>query len=327
MPERLHWFKWEAALTWASGVALLALIYYLNAGAYLVDRAVLDMPPAAAVLLGIALLAASWAVYDALWRSPLAGGEARVATWLSWALLFALAWAACRVFGGRGAYIHVGAALGTIMVANVWMIIVPAQRELIAATREGREPDWTLGARAKRRSTHNSYVTFPVLFTMFSNHYPSTYGHPRNWLVLWLLIVVGASIRHVMIRTEHRRPLGWAWAPAAAAVIAAVVLAAPAWRATARPAGGPRVPFAVARGIVELRCVSCHAQSPTDDVFRAPPNGLMLDTPQTIRDRAAQIKERVVTTRAMPFDNNKTRMTDEERALLGRWVDQGARPD
>ncbi|HSE93561.1 MAG TPA: urate hydroxylase PuuD [Methylomirabilota bacterium] len=324
MPAHLHWFKWEAALTWASGFALLALVYYANAGAYLVDRTVLTMPPAAATLLGIALLAGSWVVYDLLWRSPLGEGRARAATWLSWGLLFALAWAACRLFGGRGAYIHVGAALGTIMVANVWMIIVPAQRELIAATREGREPDWTLGARAKRRSTHNSYVTLPVIFLMFSNHYPSTYGHPLNWLVLCLLIVAGAGVRHAMIMAEKRHPARWVWVPVAAAVIAAVALTAPAWRATARPADGPRVPFAVARGIVELRCVSCHSKAPTDDVFRAAPQGLVLEMPETIRERAAQIKERTVTTRTMPF-GNKTGMTDEERRLLGRWVDQGAR--
>src|SRR5262249_61764912 len=149
--------------------------------------------------LGFGVLMLGWLVYDLLWSSPLARAEGRTAMVASWVLLFVLVYGLSRVLSGRAAFIHTGAMLGTIMVANVWMRIIPAQKDLIAAAEAGRTPDYTLSSRAKQRSTHNSYVTFPVVFMMLSNHYPATYGHPLNWLILWLLIVVGAGVRHLMI--------------------------------------------------------------------------------------------------------------------------------
>jgi uncharacterized membrane protein len=213
--------------------------------------------------------------------------------------------------------------LGTIMVANVWMRILPAQRELIAATREGRPADWTLSDRAKRRSVHNSYVTLPVLFMMISNHYPATYSHRLNWLILCLFMVVGVGIRHFLITHEKHRPAAWVLAPVAAAVLGLVYLTLP----TAPAAGvGARVEFRAARRIVEMRCASCHSSAPTDDVFRAAPNGVAFDTADSIRLRAEAIKQRVVLLKNMPLAN-KTAMTDAEREMLGRWIDQGASID
>jgi uncharacterized membrane protein len=325
LPPVLHWFKWEAGLTWLSGFLLLVVVYYLTGGVYLVDPAVAPISPAVATAIGVGTLALAWAVYDGLWTSRLARGGAGAATWLSWALLAAVAWALCQVLGGRAAFLHVGALLGTVMAANVWMRIVPAQRELIAATEAGREPDWTLGLRAKQRSTHNSYVTLPVIVTMVSHHYPATHGHRLNWLVLLLLIAVGAGVRHLWITLEHRRPARWVLGPVAAAVVALVALTWPAPRATVA-GGGERVPFAVARRIVDLRCASCHSVTPTDDVFRAAPNGVAFDTPESIITRAATIRERTLGVRNMPLAN-KTGMTERERELLGRWIDQGARRD
>jgi uncharacterized membrane protein len=328
VPARLHWFKWEAALTWISGFALLAIVYYVTGGVYLVDPAVSRLGPGPATALGIGTLAAGWLVYDFLWRSPLGREPARIATWLSWALLVATAWGLTRLLSGRAAFIHVGAILGTLMAANVWAHIVPAQREMITATGEGRAPDLSLGRHAKRRSAHNSYMTFPVIFTMLSNHYPLLYAHRLNWLVLCLLVLVGAGVRHLMITHERGRPAFWTWAPVAAAIAALAWLTAPGWlpAPTATPAGGRAVPFAVARGIVELRCASCHSARPTDDVFRVAPNGVAFDTPAAIRERADAIKARTVVQKTMPL-GNKTGMTDEERALLGRWIDEGARVD
>jgi uncharacterized membrane protein len=322
LPSPIHWFKWEAAMTWLTGFPLLVIVYYLTRGALLVDPAVSSITPGAAVALGLGVLVVAWVVYDALWTSPLARLHPRVAGALSWALLFALVYGLTRVLSGRAAYIHTGAMLGTIMVANVWMRIVPAQRDLIAAAEAGRTPDVTLSVRAKQRSTHNSYVTFPVIFMMLSHHYPATYGHPLNWLVLWALIVVGAAARHVMIGRERGKPADWWLLPAAAALALVVYLTSPAWFGAGPRTGGP-VAFAAARDVIDRRCVSCHSAHNTDDVFRTAPNGVTFDTPASIRARADTIRTRVVVLRNMPLAN-KTSMTDAERDLLARWLDGGA---
>ena len=324
LPSPIHWFKWEAAMTWLTGFPLLVLVYYMTGGVYLVDPSVSSITPGRAVMLGVGALVVAWIVYDLVWTSPLARGRGTPAAILSWALLYAGAFGLTHVLSGRAAFIHTGAMLGTIMVANVWMRIVPAQRDLIAAAEAGRTPDETLSRRAKQRSTHNSYVTFPVIFTMLSNHYPATYGHPLNWLILWLLIVVGAGARHVMIARERHRPADWWLLPVAAALAAVVFLTSPAWLGGKRR--GEHVSFTAARAVIDRRCLSCHAEKPTDDVFRAAPNGVTFETPESIRSRAELIRTRVVLTRTMPLAN-KTGMTDAERDLLGRWLDQGAAID
>jgi uncharacterized membrane protein len=327
LPRVLHWFRWEAALTGISGVLLLVVVYHLTGGVFLVDPSPGRPGPAAATAIGLGLLVLGWLVYDPLWRSALARDHPAAATALSYLLLVGAGWAATRLLSGRAAFLHVGAMLGTLMVANVWTHIVPAQREMIAATRAGRTPDWSLGQHAKRRSAHNSYMTFPVIFMMVSNHYPSLYGHRLNWLILALLIVVGGGIRHAMIALEHRRTAHWPWAPVAASFLALLYLSWPT-RPPGAPGAGlsPPIPFSVARGIVDLRCASCHSARPTDDVFRTAPNGVTFDAPDSIRQRAEVIKLRTVTTPTMP-PGNKTAMTDEERQLLGRWIDAGARLD
>ena len=322
LPAPIHWFKWEAAMTWLTGFALLVIVYYLTRGVYLVDPAISAIGPGQAVALGIGLLVVAWAVYDLVWSSPLARDGGRAATVLSWALLLAVVYGLTRVLSGRAAYIHTGAMLGTIMVANVWMRIVPAQRDQIAAATAGRTPDATLATRAKQRSTHNSYVTFPVIFMMLSHHYPLTYGHRLNWLVLWLLIVVGAGVRHVMIAREHGRRADWWLVPVAAAVAAVVYLTSPAWLGAATR-GGERVAFDAANTVIAHRCVSCHSERPSDDIFRIAPNGVTFDTPESIRARAETIRMRVAILKNMPLAN-KTGMTEAERDLLARWLDQGA---
>ncbi len=320
LPAVLHWFKWEALLTWVSGIALLVLVYYLG-GAYLVDPSVSHIGRGAATALGAGLLVIGWVVYDLVWRSRLAdraGGQ--IATALSLALLAAATIGLCRLLSGRAAYMHVGALLGTVMVANVWMRILPAQREMIAATAAGRQPDFTLGERAKRRSVHNSYMTFPLLFIMLSNHYPATYASPFNWLILLLLVVAGAAARHLMIADP--RSARWALAPAALAVGAVVVLSAPP---AARPATSSVPRFADVRAVIDRRCLPCHSAYPTDSAFsRAPlPAGVAFDTPEAVQRLAARIGVRAVETQTMPLAN-KTGMTPEERELLGRWIAAGA---
>jgi uncharacterized membrane protein len=322
LPSQIHWFKWEAAMTFLTGFPLLILVYYVTGGVYLVDPAVSSITPGRAVALGVGLLIVSWIVYDLLWTSPLARRGGRAAAGVSWVLLFAVVYGLTHILSGRAAFIHVGATLGTIMAANVWMRIMPAQRDQIAAAEAGRAVDPTLSSRAKQRSTHNSYVTFPVIFMMLSNHYPLTYGHPLNWLVLSLLIVVGVAARQIGLARDRGRPADWWLLPAAAALAVAVYLTSPAWLGGTN-GRGDRVAFTAVKGVIERRCVSCHSKTPTDEVFRLAPNGITFDAPESIRAHAETIRTRVVLLKNMPL-GNKTGMTDEERTLLGRWLAQGA---
>ena len=321
MPPVLHWFKWEALFTWITGIALLVLVYYLS-DAYLLDPAVSGIGRGTATALGIGLLVVGWIVYDLLWRSSLAeAGRGGVATAISLALLTAVTFASCRLLSGRAAYMHVGALLGTVMVANVWLRILPAQQAMIDATKGGRPADFALGERAKRRSVHNSYMTFPLLFIMLSSHYPATYTSPQNWLVLLLLFVVGALVRHLMI---GRWPAArWAFAPAMAALGGAMFFSTPK-RAAAPLTAASAVPtFAAVRGIVLQRCLPCHSQFPTDRTFGVAPAGVAFDTPDAIARLAERIRVRAVETQTMPLAN-KTGMTPDERALLARWIAAGA---
>ena len=291
LPPGLHWFKWEAYTTWISGFFLLGIVYYFGGGIYLVDRSVAAIPHPAAVALSAALLAAGWLVYDALWTSPLAKRPA--AGIVSFALIVALAFGLTRVFSGRAAFLHLGAVLGTVMAANVWRRIIPAQAAMLAATRAGRPVDVTLGERAKTRSIHNHYLTLPVLFTMLSNHFPGTWGHPLNWLSLVLLVVLGAAVKYVMnFRSRSNR---WVVLAGVASLAGAVALAV----RTGTPAasagdyrGEPPVAFETARAIVELRCVSCHSAKPSNPAFPEAPLGVRLDEPALIAKLAPRIMAR-----------------------------------
>jgi uncharacterized membrane protein len=262
----------------------------------------------------------SWVIYDLLWRSPL-GRRPFAAAAISFALLGALVYGLSHALSGRAAYMHVGVALGTIMTGNVWMVILPSQRELVAATAEGREQDPALGKRAKQRSIHNNYMTFPLLFIMISNHFPSTYGSRIGWLVLGVLMVGGALVRHFMNIRFHYS--GWLAAATVTVLLtlgALYVLTRPQ-RVAARPDQGS---FAAAHDVIKRRCVACHSSSPTDDVWRVAPSGVLFDTPAQIQAMAARIRARAVDNKTMPL-GNKTGMTDEERAVLGAWFERGAK--
>ncbi|MEN9936488.1 MAG: hypothetical protein RLZZ387_3067 [Chloroflexota bacterium] len=321
-PEKVHWFMFQNLTTWLSGIGLLVLVYYMGDAAYMLDPGVSSIGAGTAVAIGVGTLAVSWFIYDAIWRSPL-GRSTPLAFALSFGLLIALSYGLTQVLSGRAAYIHVGAMLGTLMTANVWFYVVPSQRELVAATRAGRAQDPALSLRAKERSIHNNYMTFPVIFTMISSHYPSTYGHELNWLILAILMVGSAAVRHFMnIRFTYGGWLRWAAATALFAVALVFMLIARVQGPASASASEP-VPFENVQAIVKVHCASCHAASPTDPLFNAPPKGIMLETPEQIRAHAAQIKAVAVTSKIMPLAN-KTNITDEERALLGAWVDQGA---
>ena len=320
LPRILHWFKYEALFTWISGIFLLGIVYYLGGGIHLIDPATARVTFVQAIGISLGVIVVSWVVYDLLWK--FVGKRAPgVALAISIALLVALIYGLCQVFTGRAAYIHVGAVLGTIMVANVWMRILPGQRRMLKAAERGEQADFSQGVAAKQRSMHNSYVTLPVLAIMLSNHYPAAFGHALNWVILILIFVIGGGIRHFMITWEKEKAAWWMLAPVTAALGVVLFLAGPK---TIEADTGPRVPFAEANDVIVRRCLQCHASQPTDDVFRVPPNGIVLESPQSVQALAPRIRFRTVENETMPLAN-KTGMTAEERVLIRRWIDPGAR--
>lgn len=325
VPKTLHWFKWEAAITWISGFFLLGLIYYSTRGLYLVDPLVADISPGMASGIGIGALVLSWVLYDLLWVSPI-GKNIPVATLLSLIALVALTYLLCHLMSGRGAYIHIGAVLGTLMVANVWMRILPAQSQMIAATNRGEEADFSLGERAKWRSVHNTYMTFPVLFVMLSSHFPGTYASQWNWVVLILLFVVGGGARFLMVSKGRARPA--VFVGVALALIGVVLITWPQTTVYSRQAGesGEPVSFVEVKAVITARCLNCHSDEPRDMTFGAAPAGVSFDRDSEILRFADRIHYRVSVNKTMPLGNT-TRMTLEERELLSRWVGQGARPE
>jgi uncharacterized membrane protein len=317
LPEPLHWFKWEAYTTWLSGFALMIFLYYVNADTYLIDKSVADLTPAAAITISIALLVVAWLVYDGLCRllrSELALAAALVG------LTTLAAWGASELFSGRAEYLQVGAMLGTVMVGNVFFVIIPAHWELVRAKQARREPDPVPAARAKQRSVHNNYLTLPVVFAMLSNHFPATYGHSHSWLILVALMATGAWIRH-FFNLRHAGRTVWP-IPVSAALALAGVAVAIRPEASGGERVGQAVPFARAQAIVEQRCVPCHSSHPTK--AESAPLGIVFDTPQQIRAQASRIDQVAVATRTMPL-GNATGMTQDERDLLGAWIRQGAR--
>jgi len=320
MPARLHWFKWEAYWTFITGFFLLVLVFYVGAELYLIDPAVLPLSKPAAIGIGIGSLVVSLAVYEGLCRSPLGKSEKNLAAIL-FLLLASAAWGLCQVFSGRGAFIHYGALLGTIMVANVAHIIIPGQRRMVAALAAGRAPDPKDAAAGKQRSVHNTYFTLPVLFTMISGHYAFTFGGRWNWLVLVALTLAGGLIRVWFVMRHKGRAPAWPLAAGISVFFVLGLLLFPQREEKAIP-----VKFEEIRKIVDARCAGCHAAKPTFQGIAEAPKGVLLDTPERIRAQSALIHAQTVVARAMP-PGNLTAMTDEERALLGRWVRSGAQID
>jgi uncharacterized membrane protein len=327
LPATLHWFYWEAYTTFLSGVFLLGLLYYGQAELYLIDRSVAALSKPAAILIGVAFIAGGWIVYDGLCRSPL-GRDSRALGAVLAVLLGAAAWLLCHLFSGRGAYMEFGAMLGTIMVANVFFVIIPAQRALVRVKQENREPDPAGALAAKLRSTHNTYFTLPVLFVMISHHYPMTYGARENWLVLIVICAAGVLLRVWFVarhkaheRHGHTSPLPAALGVLALAGVAFALMPAP--RGTTTDAGSAATAsFVRIEAIVALRCAGCHSEHPTLLGLTAAPNGVVLDSPGRILARTEQIHQQLAT-RAMPV-GNVTGISEEERAEVLAWIEHGA---
>jgi uncharacterized membrane protein len=328
MPRPLHWFKWQAYTTWLSGVALLVVVYYAGSRALLTDPARTILTPPAAMGVAIGGIVVGWLIYDALWRfvaprSATAAGAASIVA------LVLVVYILTSLLSGRAAFLHVGALLATIMAGNVAITIMPSQRVLVAAVTAGRAPDPALAIAAKTRSIHNNYLTFPVIVLMVSNHFPGIYGHPLSWLLLLALIAIGAAVRHILnVRFTFRQwvpALGLTLATGFAALFAVGRGAGAGGRVSSVAAADlpAQVTFADARSIVDRRCAACHSAAPSITDFGAAPGGVSFDDPARIQALATRIRARAVETRTMPL-GNRTNMTERERALLARWIDQGA---
>lgn len=321
LPEPLHWFKYEAYFTWITGLALLIVVYYWDARLFMLDPSVSGISAVGAVGLGFAAMLVSWLVYDRICRSPLR----RHAVWpgaliAAWFVL--LAYVLSHYLSGRAAFIHVGAAMGTVMVANVFFVIIPAQRELVAALVGGRTPDAGKGMDALLRSRHNNYFTLPVLFSMISSHYPSTYSGANNWLFLAVFSLSAVGIRHwfnVRHLPQHSKWL----LPASVLVLLCLVLATLPWPGTAKFAGGQGAPATVLATsqimpVIAARCAGCHSSQPTVSGITTAPLAIAFDTADEVEAQAERILQAAVVNRTMPL-GNLTAMTEAERAQLAQW--------
>jgi uncharacterized membrane protein len=322
LPEKLHWFKWEAYTTWLSGTALLVIVYWMRAQAMMVDPSVAALTSAQAVGIGIASMIGSWIVYDLLCRSPL-GRHNTAMGFVVFGLLTLLAWELSRTLGGRAAYIHVGTSIGTIMAANVFFVIIPGQKRMVEAMRAGLKPNPVDGIRGKQRSVHNNYFTLPVVFIMISNHYAATYGHPQAWAVLALIGGAGVLIRHFFNR-KTKGVYAWQYLVGAAVLFSIMAVWTAPHIQKLPPVMGP-VTFDRVKSIVGQRCIVCHSQTPTFPGITQPPAGVVLTSDAGIIQNAQRIYQQVVVTRIMPL-GNATQITDEERAVIAAWVGAGALP-
>ncbi|MBP2295545.1 urate hydroxylase PuuD [Azospirillum rugosum] len=327
LPEKLTWFKWESYATWLSGFCLLAVLYYHGANLFLVDPAVLDIPWWGAILISLGALGLGWHVYDRMCKSPLGKDDVKLAA-AGFVFLVLVAWGLSHVFSGRAAMLHVGALIGTIMSANVFRLIIPNQRKAVAAMLRGETPDPALGKQAKQRSLHNNYLTLPVVFLMISNHYPLAFGTRYSWLIVAIVLVVGAVIRHFFNSRHAGKPTPWwTWGVAAVGMVAMVALSTLGPKDGSDTAATPpnpnfaRADFAQVEEVVTSRCSMCHAATPVWEGIGEAPRGVRLDSPEDIRRHAGQIRAWAVLSNAMP-PGNVTQITPEERRLLAAWTDQ-----
>ena len=324
LPDELTWFKWEAYATWLSGFALLVLVYYLNADLFLIDKSVLALSALQAAAIAFFSLAAAWVAYEGLCRSPLGKHEVALAL-VGYVFLVALTYAFTQVFSGRGAFTQIGALIGTIMVANVFIIIIPYQKKIVAAMIAGQDPDPFWGAIGKQRSVHNNYLTLPVVFLMLSNHYPLFFATRFNWLIVAIVLLIGPVIRHFFnSRHEGKGSPWWTWIVAAAGMLAI------AWLSGAGPSGAksgalPAAPkFADVQDIVISRCSMCHSAEPVWAGIASPPGGVRLDDAEQIGLHARLIGIYAVRSHAMP-PGNVMEISASDRKILEAWLANGAR--
>lgn len=319
VPKHLHWFKYEAYFTWISGFCLLFVVYYFNASALLIDKNVLNITALQGIGIGVGSFVVAWIIYDLLCKSPLVKRPI-LFTLLGFTFLVGFAYFYSLVFSSRAAYIHFGAMIGSIMVANVFFVIIPAQKAMVNAAKKGLPLNPQLGKNALNRSLHNNYFTLPVLFVMISNHFPSTFGYEQPWLLLVIISLGTAGVKHYLNLREKGQLSVWVLPVSVVILLAGAFISAPP---KDPGACNSKIEFSEVNAIIQARCITCHSSKPTDDVYKAPPNGVMYDTPDDIVKKTTLIMQRVVVTKTMP-QNNKTNITQKERDIIRCWIEQGA---
>ena len=319
IPKHLHWFKYEAYFTWLSGFCLMFVVYYFNASAFLIDKNILDITGTQGILIGVGSFIVGWILYDQLCKSPLIK-KPLLFTVIGFVLLVGFAWFYSHVFNSRAAFIHFGSMMGSLMVANVFFVIIPSQKAMVKAAKEGKPLNPQLGKNALARSLHNNYFTLPVLFVMVSNHFPSTFGFKYPWLILAIISLGAAGVKHYLNLKEKQQQSVWVLPVSVIILLSACFISAP----SANPnACNSVITFVEVNTIIQNRCVQCHSSRPIDDVNKVAPNGVKYDTPHDIVAKKDLILQRVVLTKTMP-QNNKTNMTEEERNTIRCWIEQGA---
>ena len=324
-PKELHWFKWEAYTTWISGFVLLIIVYYLNAEGLMIDKNVNDITPFTAIIISIIFLISSWFLYDLLCKSKLLNQTALFTT-ICFIISVIVCYFLTKIYGSRAAYIHVGASLGTIMALNVFRVIIPSQKNMVNAALSNQKPDMSMANSAKTRSIHNNYMTLPVLFIMISAHYPFTYGHKYNWLILALISVIGALVRHYFNLRNKKQYKPWIL-PVAAIGMALLIFY------TALPKiisnknndvlSNEKISFIEINNIIKYRCSVCHAKNPTAEGIDSPPKGIVFDSAEDILNNLSIIQSQAIDSDVMP-PGNMTGITQQERDKLLLWIQQGA---
>ncbi len=321
LPETLHWFKWEAYFTWITGFCLLTVVYYWNAHMYLVNSSGIVLSASAAVGVSVGSLILGWIVYDQMCKSSISKNPVLFAA-IGFSLMTAAAYGFTQVFSPRAAYLHVGAMIGTMMAANVFFVIIPNQQTMVDAMIRGEEPDISLGDAGSLRSLHNNYFTLPVLFIMVSNHFPMTFGHSFNWAILAAIALIGAGIRHHFNLKHQGHKNVWILPVASVAILSLAFVIRPN-TAVSVPQEMAQVSYSEVKPIIEQRCKVCHSATPTFEGLNVAPNGVMYDSYEQVKAVASKIKTQAIDLNVMP-PGNLTKMTEEERALLGQWLDAGA---
>ncbi|HKR03166.1 MAG TPA: urate hydroxylase PuuD [Bacteroidia bacterium] len=321
IPKTLHWFKYEAYFTWLTGMLLLTLVYFMNAKAVMVDASVREISSLAAILIGSGTMFFGWFIYDWMCNTSLLQKKKLFAV-IGFLIVAAISFFLSKFLSGRAAFMLVGGLLGTVMAGNVFFCIIPSQKALLAAAKANQPVNPELGKIAGLRSLHNNYITLPVIFIMISNHFPTTFGNNFNWIILAGLTLASVAVRHFINLYEKGIYAKWMIPFATVAILALIIVTAPKRKKSAKEL--PPVSFIQVQPVIQKHCTSCHSSRPTDDVNKIAPNGIMFDTPQEVKKHADRILVRAVQTKTMP-QGNKTGITEEERELIGVWIEQGAK--
>jgi len=323
IPQDLHWFKWEAYFTLLSGLTLLAVVYYYNASIYMVDPSIADISSTQAITIGVMTIIGSWIIYDLMCKSALVKNM-KVFALIGFLLIFAIAYGLSLYLSPRAAYIHIGALIGTIMVLNVFFVIIPSQKSMVNSAKKGEIGDPTLGKKALARSIHNNYMTLPVLFIMISNHFPTTFGHKNSWFVLAILILIGVAVRHWFNLKGKNVKNYWLLPVSIILFIAVVIYTQPVsnkLNLSNASLNDKSITDVQALQIIDKHCISCHSHQPSSQIFSTAPKGMVLDNIESIKNHAVLIKKQTTDTQIMPLGNT-TNMSDIERQQLGVWLEK-----